>query len=123
MNATEQSLKAITCPICGVTAEETNSWHGCRKHGRVCMSCCSKCKDFRSFSGIHWCLYETEEMKLDKEIERRKLKITRANYLRGVAEQRGDKMQAEMQKLRIRDLEEEINVLIRKKEKAAQRDI
>ena len=87
------------------------------------MSCCSKCKDFRSFSGIHWCLYETEEMKLDKEIERRKLKITRANYLRGVAEQRGDKMQAEMQKLRIRDLEEEINVLIRKKEKAAQRDI
>lgn len=113
----------LKCPICGITAEETNSWHGCRKHGRVCMSCCSKCIHFRSFSGIHWCLYETGEMKLNKEIERRKLKITRANYLRGIAEKRGDKMGAELQKLRARDLEEEINVLNRKKEKAAQRDI
>ena len=87
------------------------------------MSCCSKCENFRSFSGIHWCLYETEGMKLNKEIERRKLKITRANYLRGIAEKRGDKMAAEMQKLRIRDLEEEINVLNRKKEKTAQGDL
>lgn len=116
-------MNTIACPICGIIAEETNSWHGCRKHGRVCMNCCSKCEYFRSFSGIHWCLYETEEMKLDKEIERRKLKITRATYLREIAEKRGDTMKAELQKLHIRDLEDEINVLNRKKEKAAQRDI
>lgn len=114
-------MNTIACPICGITAEETNSWHGCRKHGRVCMNCCSKCEHFRSFSGIHWCLYATQEMKLDKEIERRKLKITRANYLRGIAEQRGDTMNAELHKLHIRDLEEEIDVLNRKKEKATQR--
>lgn len=116
-------MSTITCPLCGITADETNSWHGCRKHGRVCMNCCSKCEHFRSFSGIHWCLYETREMKLDKEIERRKLKITRANYLRGIAEQRGDTVNAELQKLHIRDLEEEINVLNRKKEKATQRNL
>lgn len=110
-------MSTIICPICGVTAEETNSWHGCRKHGRVCMNCCSKCEHFRSFSGIHWCLYTTEEMKLDKNIERIKLKITRANYLREVAAKSGDNMTAERWKLRARDLQGELDELNTRKKK------